>query len=74
MCECISGDTYGIRSTSKGEIQAYCDRWTGEDFEWCYISGHSNAASCSGAVKSRAGEYYWSKDAGICAGIGKDGC
>ena len=53
-------------------MTAECKRWD-SDGHWCYLEGGLRADICPGAIRSKAGNYYWTKDAQICknALIGK---
>ena len=71
-CECIAGIKYGKTSTNNAnygdKIPAQCGRWSNDNFDWCYLGGEMNAKSCPGAIKSRTGDFYWTKDPSMCQG------
>ena len=51
--------------------EAFCKDWSGSSgFDWCYLSGGLDAASCPGAVKSGQGDFYWSDHPDVC-GVAK---
>ena len=60
-CQCT--DEYQLNGADVG---AFCKDWSGVGFSWCYLKGASNAAECPDAIKSRHGDYYWSKHPTVC--------
>jgi len=62
-CQCTAEYNMSIGGVF---VEAYCGIWSSSDFYWCYLSGGSKGKECPGAVKSSAGDFYWTKDEDIC--------
>ena len=58
-CRCASKTVYGK------SVGPYCDMWD-NDGPWCYLAGGMEGKICKGAIKSDAGDFYWTKDSDIC--------
>ena len=52
--------------TALGRAKAYCRRWYGVNFTFCYLKGGLSAPTCAGAKKSKKFDLYYTTDADIC--------
>ena len=65
-CTCTS--EYNVRRDGK-IVQGYCEQWNSEDpgSVFCYLAGGLSSSNCPGALKSKAGDFYWTKDQTVCS-------
>ena len=48
-------------------IGPYCSNWNNDNITFCNLARDPNSKSCSGAVKSVFGDFYWTENRTICA-------
>ena len=58
----------GCRCADKNGAKAYCDKWSEEDFNWCYLETMQNSMekNCPGAKEKNG--FYRTKDLSVCGG------
>ena len=61
-CQCTAEYNMSISGVF---VEAYCGIWD-RDGSWCYLGGGSEGKECPGALKSKNGDFYWTKDEDIC--------
>ena len=48
------------------QVGAYCDTWVKNVAPFCYLEGGMSASKCPGALKSKQGDFYYTKHESLC--------